>query len=61
MSGLVGANLLGGSMRIGYAIDVIIGGKNAKSPMSHEVLLSYSLAALRAGKKSIVRTPRYRY
>jgi len=61
VSGLVGANLLGGSMRIGYAIDVIIGGKNAKSPMSHEVLLSYSLAALRAGKKSIVRTPRYRY
>jgi len=61
VSGLVGANLLGGSMRIGYAIDVIIGGKNAKSPMSHEVLLSYSLAALRGGKKSIVRTPRYRY
>ncbi len=61
VSGLVGANLLNGNLRVGYAIDVTVGGQNAKSPTSHEVLLSYTLAALRAGKKSIVRTPRYRY
>jgi type IX secretion system PorP/SprF family membrane protein len=60
-SALIGANLMDGSLRVGYAIDVIVGGKNAKSATSHELLLSYSLAALRAGKKSIVRTPRYRY
>ncbi len=61
VSALLGANLLNGSMRLGYAIDVIIGGASAKSATSHEVILSYALAALRAGKKSIVRTPRYRY
>jgi type IX secretion system PorP/SprF family membrane protein len=61
VTGLLGANLMNGNMKIGYAIDVITGGKNAKSATSHEVLLSYTLAALRAGKKSIVRTPRYRY
>lgn len=61
VSALLGANLLNGSMRVGYAIDVIIGGASAKSATSHEVILSYALAALRAGKKSIVRTPRYRY
>jgi type IX secretion system PorP/SprF family membrane protein len=61
VSALLGANLMNGSLRVGYAIDVIVGGANAKSTTSHEVLLSYALAALRAGKKSIVRTPRYRY
>jgi type IX secretion system PorP/SprF family membrane protein len=61
VSALLGANLMNGSLRVGYAIDIIVGGANAKSATSHEILLSYALAALRAGKKSIVRTPRYRY
>ena len=61
VTGLLGANLLNGNLRVGYAIDLIVGGKNAKSATSHEILMSYALAALRAGKKSIVRTPRYRY
>jgi type IX secretion system PorP/SprF family membrane protein len=61
VSALLGANLMNGSLRVGYAIDIVVGGANAKSATSHEVLLSYALAALRAGKKSIVRTPRYRY
>ena len=61
VSALLGANLMNGSLRVGYAIDIVVGGANAKSTTSHEVLLSYALAALRAGKKSIVRTPRYRY
>jgi type IX secretion system PorP/SprF family membrane protein len=61
VSALLGANLLNGSLRVGYAIDIIVGGASAKSATSHELLLSYALAAIRAGKKSIVRTPRYRY
>ena len=61
ISALLGANLLNGSLRVGYAIDLVVGGANAKSSTSHEILLSYALAALRSGKKSIVRTPRYRY
>lgn len=61
VSALLGANLLNGSLRVGYAIDIVVGGTNAKSSTSHEILLSYAIAALRAGKKSIVRTPRYRY
>jgi len=61
ISALLGANLMNGNMRVGYAIDVIVGGASAKSATSHEVLLSYAIAPLRAGKKSIVRTPRYRY
>jgi type IX secretion system PorP/SprF family membrane protein len=61
VSALLGANLMNGSLRVGYAIDIVVGGANAKSATSHEILLSYALAALRAGKKSIVRTPRYRY
>ncbi len=58
---LLGANIFNGSMRIGYAIDVIVNGAKAKSATTHEILLSYSLAPPRAGKKSIIRTPRYRY
>lgn len=61
ISGLLGANLMNGNLRVGYAIDIIVGGANAKSATSHEILLSYAIAPLRAGKKSIVRTPRYRY
>jgi hypothetical protein len=52
---------MNGHLRVGYAIDIVVGGVNAKSATSHEILMSYSIAALRAGKKSIVRTPRYRY
>ena len=61
VSGLLGANLMNGNLRVGYAIDIIVGGANAKSATSHEILLSYAIAPFRAGKKSIVRTPRYRY
>lgn len=58
---LLGANLLDGNLRVGYAIDAVVIGSNAKSATSHEVLLSYTLSPPRAGKKSIIRTPRYRY
>ena len=58
---LVGTTFLNNSMRIGYAFDWITAGVYAKSTTSHEILLSYVLAPPRAGKKSIIRTPRYRY
>lgn len=61
VTALLGANLLNNSLRVGYAIDIVVGGANAKSSTSHELMLSYALSAPRAGKKSIIRTPRYRY
>lgn len=61
VTALLGANILNGSLRIGYAIDIIVGGAQAKSTTSHEIMLSYALLPPRAGKKSIIRTPRYRY
>ncbi|MBA4850337.1 type IX secretion system membrane protein PorP/SprF [Emticicia sp. BO119] len=61
VTALLGANILNGNLRIGYAIDVIVGGVQAKSATTHEVMLSYALSPPRAGKKSIIRTPRYRY
>lgn len=61
VTALLGANVFNGSLRIGYAIDIIMGGTQAKSATSHEVMLSYALAPPRAGRKSIIRTPRYRY
>lgn len=61
VTALLGANILNGSLRVGYAIDIITGGAQAKSSTTHEVMLSYALSPPRAGKKSIIRTPRYRY
>lgn len=61
VTAMLGANILGGSLRVGYAIDIVVTGTSGKSSTSHEVMLSYALSALRAGKKSIIRTPRYRY
>ncbi len=61
LSGLIGANLLKNTLRISYAIDLTLIGKNAKAPTSHEILLSYALSPPKIGKKSIIRTPRYRY
>ncbi len=58
---LIGGNFLNSSLRAGYAVDWIVFGNLAKAPLSHEILLTYSLNPPRAGKKSIIRTPRYRY
>ncbi len=61
--GMAGINLLADrSLRIALAGDLITGGKDAKSPVSYEAILSYSLPAPSiGGKKKIVRTPRFRY
>lgn len=58
----LGISLLNNNaLRFGYSFDFITGGRQAKSPTSHEVLLSYSLPEPQAGRKPIIRTPRFRY
>ncbi len=49
------------AFRLGYAFDYVVSGTAAKAPFSHEVLLSYGLPAPKAGRKTPVRTPRFRY
>ena len=58
-----GINLLSnGALRIGGAVDIVTAGaKTIKRPNSFEIMLSYALPAPRLGKKTIVRTPRFRY
>jgi len=58
-----GVNLLSnGALRIGGAVDLVTAGsKTSKRPNSFEFMLSYALPAPRLGKKTIVRTPRFRY
>jgi len=50
------------SLRIGYAFDLVIGGLEAKSPTSHEFMLTYNLQPVaREYQKVIQRTPRFRF
>lgn len=49
------------SLRLGYSFDYIINAQEAKSPTSHELLLSYTLPVLSGGEKRIIRTPRFRH
>ncbi|GAB4017939.1 PorP/SprF family type IX secretion system membrane protein [Spirosoma koreense] len=57
-----GINLMhNNALRVGYSLDIVTSGVNAKSPTSHEVLLAYAFPAPDARKKPIIRTPRFRY
>jgi type IX secretion system PorP/SprF family membrane protein len=58
---LIGGNFLNNKLSVGYAMDYVVFGTLAKATLSHELMLRYGLSALRSGKKSIIRTPRYRY
>jgi len=59
---ILGISLLkDNSLRIGYAFDYTYKGADAKTPMSHEVLLSYSLPAGGGEGKKVIRTPRFRH
>ncbi|MCH7398506.1 type IX secretion system membrane protein PorP/SprF [Belliella sp. DSM 107340] len=50
------------SLRIGYAFDLVVGGVEAKSPTSHEFMLTYNLPQIsREFQRVIQRTPRYRF
>ncbi|GAB3259933.1 hypothetical protein GCM10027347_23890 [Larkinella harenae] len=62
ISANAGVSLLrNNALRFGYFFDFIVGNRGAKSPTSHEILLSYSLPEPRSGRKPIIRTPRFRY
>ncbi|HEV7348702.1 type IX secretion system membrane protein PorP/SprF [Telluribacter sp.] len=59
---MAGINLMQDqSLRLSGAYDIVVGGTSVKSPTSYEVLLSYALPAPKVGKKTIVRTPRFRF
>jgi type IX secretion system PorP/SprF family membrane protein len=49
------------SLKLGYSIDVVLKDKEAKSSLSHEVMLSYQLPVNPGSGKKVVRTPRYRH
>ncbi len=57
-----GINLMANqSLRLSGAYDLVIGAPSLKTPTSYEVMLSYQLPAPKLGKKTIVRTPRFRF
>ena len=57
-----GINLMrNNALRVGYALDLTVGGSSIKSLTSHEILVGYALPAPDARKKPIIRTPRFRY
>lgn len=59
---MAGINLLQNqSLRLSGAYDIVTGATSVKAPSSFEVLLSYRLPAPKLGKKTIVRTPRFRF
>lgn len=49
------------SLKLGYAIDVVVKDQEAKENFSHELMLSYQLPVTGASGKKVVRTPRYRH
>lgn len=49
------------SLRLSGAYDMVIGGNKAKAPSSFEVMLTYALPKIKSGKKTIIRTPRFRF
>ena len=59
---LLGFNTLkDNALRIGYAFDFTVKGREAKRPGSHEFLLTYTLPPPTISKKSKVNTPRFRH
>ncbi len=49
------------SLHLSGAYDIVAGGRYPKSPASFEIILSKSIPMSGPGKKSIVRTPRFRF
>ncbi|SHM61976.1 type IX secretion system membrane protein, PorP/SprF family [Cyclobacterium lianum] len=60
---LLGYSLLrDNSLKLGYAFDLVVGGLEAKSPTSHEFMLTYNLPQVaRQMERVIQRTPRFRF
>ena len=49
------------NLNLGYYLDYIISAQAAKSPTSHEIMLTYSLPVTGGAGKKIIRTPRFRH
>lgn len=49
------------SLRLGYAIDVVVKDQEAKENFSHELMVSYQLPVAPKTGKKVIRTPRYRH
>jgi type IX secretion system PorP/SprF family membrane protein len=49
------------TLKFGYAFDYVLIETSAKSPTSHEIMLSYRLPAISTSGKKVVRTPRFRH
>ncbi len=50
------------SLKLGYAFDLVIGGKDAKAPTSHELMLRYAWVDVsKTVNRVIQRTPRFRF
>lgn len=47
--------------KIGYSLDYVFIGQEAKQPTSHEIVLSYAIPVPLPKLPAIIRTPRYRY
>jgi type IX secretion system PorP/SprF family membrane protein len=60
---LMGYSLLkDNSLRLGYAFDLVLGGLEAKSPTSHEFMLTYDLPQTKRDLERVIqRTPRFRF
>lgn len=61
---ILGYSLLSdNSLKLGYAFDLVVGGLEAKSPTSHELMLRYALptSAAKEIERVIQRTPRFRF
>ena len=48
------------SLRLGYALDLVTNGVDAKQSTSHEIMLAYVLPVALKAPKPAIRTPRYR-
>src|SRR5690606_10385887 len=60
---ILGYSLLSdNSLKLGYAFDLVVGGLEAKSPTSHELMLRYVLPTSgRVIERVIQRSPRFRF
>jgi len=48
-------------LKAGYAMDVVYKDREAKQPLSHELMITYELPVNPGVGKKVIRTPRYRH
>lgn len=59
---LLGYNLLKDkSLKLGYSMDIIVKDREAKQPLSHEIMVTYQLPITQGAGMKVIRTPRYRH